>query len=298
MLLSPMSFNDVGRTGTDGSASALPAWANRALPAWATQAAEPLVPAVDLPTVKKAVQVDLREIKRASDELAKLTRNRGDRDIGPQMLTLSSSARERARGTSKTIRDAFAAVPENSVEYAALVSLSTEFKSTLRQFQQQAEIAAAVNKHTETATPTSCIPTGSGGTGPLMAVDIQAAEEGRQGSVEAEAATAQQLQDIATNDKIIGEREEGIVSLHRSVQEVAEIFQDLALLVNEQGEAIDNIQTNIESASKHTTRGVKELKSANRRQRRARSRMCIFAVCLLVFLVIMVLVLKFALKAI
>ena len=74
---------------------------------------------------------------------------------------------------------------------------------------------------------------------------------------------------------------------------MAEIFQDLALLVNEQGTQIDNIQTNIETAADSTTRGVRELARASRSQRRARSRMCIIAACVLAILIILVMVLKF-----
>jgi len=77
------------------------------------------------------------------------------------------------------------------------------------------------------------------------------------------------------------------------VHEVAEIFQDLALLVNEQGSQIDNIQTNIEAAAVSTTRGVRELTRANRTQQRRRSRMC----CLAVIIVIIVFLLLTVLHA-
>ena len=47
---------------------------------------------------------------------------------------------------------------------------------------------------------------------------------------------------------------------------MSEIFQDLALS-SEQGEHIDNIQTNIESAANNTARGARELARASRHQR-------------------------------
>ena len=73
------------------------------------------------------------------------------------------------------------------------------------------------------------------------------------------------------------------------VQEVSEIFQDLALLVDEQGTHIDNIQTNIESANRQTGKGVQQLASASRSQRKNRSRMCCCAV-LFIFILVGVLV--------
>ena len=97
---------------------------------------------------------------------------------------------------------------------------------------------------------------------------------------------------METNETVIVEREQGINQLNRSVQEVAEIFQDLALLVNEQGTQIDNIQTNIEAAAGRTDKGVRELARAARTQRRSRQRVCIIAACVLAMLCILVLVLK------
>ena len=64
-----------------------------------------------------------------------------------------------------------------------------------------------------------------------------------------------------------------------------------ALLVNEQGQQIDNIQTNIESAATMTNQGAAQLAIASRSQRRARSRMCIIAICVLAILIIIVVVL-------
>ena len=75
------------------------------------------------------------------------------------------------------------------------------------------------------------------------------------------------------------------------VNEVAEIFQDLALLVNEQGTQIDNIQTNIEAAAASTTRGVRELTYADRTQQRRRSRICCLAIIIVVMLIMLLTVL-------
>lgn len=79
---------------------------------------------------------------------------------------------------------------------------------------------------------------------------------------------------------------------------MSEIFQDLALLVDEQGTHIDNIQTNIETAAQQTTAGVKQLAAASRTQRKNRSRMCCFATVLFTVLVGLLLVLHFGLKLI
>jgi len=249
---------------------------------WATRAEEPLVPGINLPAVKKDVARDLREIQRATDEISKL-RKKGGRDMGPRLLSLSADTRERARKTSQTIRRAFAGCEEGSSEHSALTALSEDFKATLRRFQLEAESAAP--------RPAATAQAPSDGSLAMSGHATSAMEEGAGRSGQ----TVAELQAVAANEELIAERDQGIAHLSRSVNEVAEIYQDLAVLVEEQGTHIDNIQTNIEDAAKQTHRGVRELAQANRSQRRARSRLCCFAVLLLFIVVVLVLVLHFAL---
>lgn len=267
-------------------------------PGWAASANQPLVPALDLPNIRKVVARDLREIRRASDEIAKLSKKKGGRDAGSRLLALSTEARERARGTSRTLRESFAAAAEGSPEHAALLTLQEEFKATLRKFQQQAEAAAPLAAGTP-ADGGMRSPPNSG----AVVVDIQVAEASQQQQeqehMQREAAQqSAQLQSVALNEDIIAEREQGIAQLNHTVHEVAEIFSDMALLVAEQGEHIDNIQTHIESAAYQTNKGVKELAKASRSQKKARGRMCCVAVMLIILLIVLTLVLKFAAHAI
>merc|ERR1712146_666681 len=159
--------------------------------------------------------------------------------------------------------------------------------------QQEAEAAAPDTRAPATPAMGTCAP-----------IDIEVGVNGCQSAATAtdaptglsqEQVQAQsQMQAVAFNDSIIREREEDIANIHRTVQEVSEIFQDLALLVDEQGTHIDNIQTNIESAARQTGKGVQQLASASRSQRKNRSRMCCLAMVLIFFLIALILVLKFA----
>jgi len=251
------------------------------------------MPTLDLPAVKKAVQADLKEMKKACDSLKSLgARKKHTRDDGQQLLQISMAARERARGASRTLREALSIAQEGTNEHKVVSALSEEFRQTLLKFQQQVEAVSHLASAAEPAAPGS-------------ASGVDALESGTWGgSVPSEQSSggwgsqAQEQQQIETNENMLREREEGIGALNRSVQEVAEIFQDLALLVNEQGTQIDNIQTNIETAAESTNRGVRELARASRSQRRARGRMCLIAACVLAVLVILVLILKFGLKKI
>ena len=58
--------------------------------------------------------------------------------------------------------------------------------------------------------------------------------------------------EIDYNNALIEEREAGIAEIQSQIGEVNEIFQDLAVLVNEQGTMIDDIEANIIRTSAKT----------------------------------------------
>ena len=275
--------------------------ASSSMPSWAQRANEPLVPALDLAGVKKDVQRDLKEIKRASDDIGRLAKKRASKEAGSQLLSISERTRERARGTSKRLREALVLATEGSADHAALMQLSNDFRAALKHFQQEAEGAAPAAPGVP-STPTGGAgplgsgagPSGSGQPGDIE-VGCRSPDDAPTGGLSQEQRqTQEQLQAAALNDSIIQEREGDIANIHRTVQEVSEIFQDLALLVDEQGAHIDNIQTNIESAGTQTAKGVQQLAKASRSQKKNRGRLCCCAVTLLIGVVALVLVLKFA----
>jgi syntaxin 7 len=267
------------------------------VPAWAQRANEPMLPTLDLAAVKRSVHTDLKELRKAAETLAKLggAAKKKQQPVGTQLLAISSAARERARATTATLRDALGQVTDGSPEQRALNALSEEFRQVLIKFQQQVEATShLVGPAGPAASAAGCSAAG---------VDIEAGGGGGGGwgdsggagwGDSAEGAANRELQvQIANNESVIADREQGINQLNRSVQEVAEIFQDLALLVNEQGTQIDNIQTNIETAAVRTSAGVRELGIAARHQRRTRSRMLLICACVLAVILTLVLVLKY-----
>jgi len=300
-----MSWGDIGERNGGG-----------APPGWAVRANEPLVPTLDLPAVKKSVTADVKELQKAADALAKLAnqaKKTPGAPVGEQLLSISAAARERARTTSRTLRTALGMAEDGSAEHKALTALSDQFKQALIKFQKHVEetshlvpappLAPAGPSSgfgdMESGPPSGGISiVGGGGAGSPWG---DADGSGAGGSVDYAAQQQQQQQQqqheehlaqMAANEAIIAEREQGIGHLARSVQEVADIYQDLALLVQEQGTQIDNIQTNIEAAAAQTEKGVAELHRANRSQKKARSRMCIIALCIMAVMVVLVLVLK------
>jgi len=292
-----MSYQDFGDDTSNMRAG------GSAVPAWASRANEPLVPSIDIAAIKKSVNADLKELRKAADLLAKLgagakKRPENGQTVGPQLLAISGAARERARATSRTLREALGIAQEGTSEHRALTALSDEFKQALIKFQQQVE---ATTHLVPPATPQEDVETG-GGTLACWDGGASASSSGGAGGSSDlqtmdDAAREQQMAQVATNEAILVEREQGISHLSRSVQQVADIFQDLSLLVTEQGTHIDNIQTNIETAHTNTIKGTRELSRASQVQRKTRSRMCIMAICVLAVLIVLVLVLKLGMHA-
>jgi len=294
---------------SSGSSNApLPSWAARAdssTPAWAQTANQPLVNTTNLPAVKKEVKQDLKEIRTAVDGIAKLARKRDGRDTGPQVLNLSDQVRRTARATTAKIRDALSGTPEGSAEHAALAKLSEELKATLRDFQKNVEAASASSQPAPPAAPSNALvvaplssvavdPHDAPGPGALVVAPQQ--QQQLQIQQQQDTANESQLRAVATNEMVIADREVGIDGIARSVQELHEIFEDINALVVEQGDHIDNIQTNIEKASNHQALAVTELVAASRHQRRSRKCMCwgIIGVMLavVIFLVVFEIVIK------
>eukprot|EP00475_Leptophrys_vorax_P001360 TRINITY_DN1071_c0_g1_i1.p1 TRINITY_DN1071_c0_g1~~TRINITY_DN1071_c0_g1_i1.p1 ORF type:complete len:308 (-),score=110.25 TRINITY_DN1071_c0_g1_i1:107-1030(-) len=71
------------------------------------------------------------------------------------------------------------------------------------------------------------------------------------------------------------ERHERMRAIEQGVREVLELFQDLALMIDEQQEHMDHIQSNVSTAKNRATEGEKNLLKAQERQKTGRKCQCI-----------------------
>ena len=218
-----MSFADAHGSGS----SSVPAWAARATttanngsaPSWAqTRGTEPLVPAFEFAPIKE-IQRDLKEIAKAADVLAKLAKKRGDADAAQRMLAVSSETRERARATSRKIRDAFDALADGSSDRASLAALSAEFQGDAQPLLGGGRDDGAGARARRRAA-------GGGGGGADRRRRAAAAAGARAARRRRRRGAAQQmeaggLQAIETNDQIIREREAGLRQINQQVHEVS-----------------------------------------------------------------------------
>jgi len=102
----------------------------------------------------------------------------------------------------------------------------------------------------------------------------------------------QELQRVQLNEQLLAQRAKGINKLAEGVQEISELFQDMATLVVYQGEKIDNIEINIINSLSHVTKSNIELKTAEKYQSKIRknSLCCAFIIGLNVVVIIVVIV--------
>jgi len=104
--------------------------------------------------------------------------------------------------------------------------------------------------------------------------------------------TEAQLEAVTSNRTFIDEREREVVELVKSIEDLAALFKDLSYLVVEQGTLLDRIDFNIEETSTSVEAAVVELQKAAVHQRKARSKMCILLLCILVMVMVAVLIIK------
>ncbi|KAM7208505.1 syntaxin pep12, partial [Naviculisporaceae sp. PSN 640] len=95
--------------------------------------------------------------------------------------------------------------------------------------------------------------------------------------------------EVDFQDALIMEREEEIRNIEQGVGDLNVLFQQVAQIVTEQGEVLDTIANNVENVRDDTRGADRELRSAARYQKNARSKACCLLLILAVILTIVLL---------
>ncbi|XP_043702362.1 syntaxin-132-like [Telopea speciosissima] len=86
----------------------------------------------------------------------------------------------------------------------------------------------------------------------------------------------------------IQERHDAVRELERKLLELQQIFLDMAVLVEAQGDLLDNIETQVSTAVDHVQSGNTVLQKAKKLQRNSRKWMCIAIIILLIIVAVIV----------
>uniref|UniRef100_A0A7N0U4D8 t-SNARE coiled-coil homology domain-containing protein n=1 Tax=Kalanchoe fedtschenkoi TaxID=63787 RepID=A0A7N0U4D8_KALFE len=167
--------------------------------------------------------------------------------------------------------------------------LAKDFQAVLKEFQKAQRLAAERETAYTPFVPQAVLP--SSYTASEIDVGADRSQEQRALLVESRRQEVLLLDnEIAFNEAIIEEREQGIQEIQQQIGEVNEIFKDLAVLVHEQGTMIDDIGSNIEGAQAATVQAKSQLAKASKTQRSNSSLTClllvIFGIILLIIIVV------------
>ncbi|KAG0473791.1 hypothetical protein HPP92_015141 [Vanilla planifolia] len=86
----------------------------------------------------------------------------------------------------------------------------------------------------------------------------------------------------------IQERHDAVKDLEKKLLELQQIFFDMAVLVEAQGDILDNIESHVSSAVDHVQSGTTALQTAKKLQKNSRKWMCIAIVILLIIVAVIV----------
>lgn len=98
-----------------------------------------------------------------------------------------------------------------------------------------------------------------------------------------------QLRQVAIIEDEVNQRSRDITAVQSSIEQLADLFKDLAVLLVEQGTILDRIDYNIESTRDNVERSINELEQAEQYQKKTGFKMC------MVFLLIIIIGLTIAL---
>lgn len=104
--------------------------------------------------------------------------------------------------------------------------------------------------------------------------------------------TMQQLEVVEDTERMAAERDEQIAKIVETIEELSQIFKELAVLVIDQGTILDRIDYNMEQVVQHVGDGVVALEKAKQYQESARPRYCIAVLLVLIAIFLTMLILK------
>ena len=104
--------------------------------------------------------------------------------------------------------------------------------------------------------------------------------------------TTQQVAMVDDLTEAVQSRDQEIVKIAQSIEELGAIFKELAVLVIDQGTILDRIDYNMEAVVESTKTGIQQLERAEKSQKNARPLKCIVCLVTLIVVLLLILVLK------
>uniref|UniRef100_A0ACB8FT06 Uncharacterized protein n=1 Tax=Sphaerodactylus townsendi TaxID=933632 RepID=A0ACB8FT06_9SAUR len=206
------------------------------------------------------LQESLQELQHTANRLAKET-NEYLKELGSLPLPLSALEQRQQKLQKERLMNDFSAALNNF--QAVQRKVSEKEKETVARARAGSRLSAEERNKDE------------------QLVSFDSNEEWNQmQSQEEDAITEQDLE-------LIKERETAIVQLEADILDVNQIFKDLAMMIHDQGDVIDSIESSIENAEVHVENANEQLQRASYYQKKSRKKICILIVGLAVVTLIL-----------
>jgi len=234
------------------------------------------------------IQKIIQNVSSMQRMLTQIGTSQDNQQLQNQLHQIQHYTNQLAKDTSKQLKDLNNFPPERSLDPRQWKlhreKLHSDFTRALDSFQRAQRQAAQKEKDVirKYKIQNSDFP------GPDQQqqnlIDIEAGAANNQSRTQAMIEEEQSIE-------LMEEREKAVRQLEADITDVNQIFKDLASMVHDQGEIVDSIEENVESASISISAGNEQLRQAERYQNKARRRkLCLGATGLIVLIILIIII--------
>jgi len=233
------------------------------------------------------VQKILQNVSSMQRMITQIGTPQDNQQLQNQLHQIQHYTGQLAKDTSSQLKELNSYPPEQALDprqwKLQRERLQADFTKALDNFQRAQRSAAQKEKDAIKKYKNQGVSPGEGGAANL--IDIEGGQNKTQLMLEEE-----------QNLEYLQERERSVAQLEADIGDVNQIFKDLAAMVHDQGEMVDSIEANVESASIRVNEGTDELRMAERYQNKARRKKVCLAATGLIVLIILIAIIASAAK--
>jgi len=224
-----------------------------------------------------SIGADVKRFEASLNKIRRMAERFGTKADSKENRTQLERERDTAKQLAHSITAAMKRAPRPEVK-----QYGGTFQSLLQQFQRLTENIdskeKAVVKKAEAASASQ-----RDGPSPLQ-------QSGSVGQIQGgdESIDVKNIEFLEYDVNELDQRRAEIAAIEKDVRELASMFADVAMMVNQQQEGIDTMEQNIQNAKQKTQEGEKELQKAEEYQNSARKKQCILLMLVLIVLTIII----------
>jgi len=230
------------------------------------------------------IQAKMNELKTIYGKTLLTTFNDHNPDeVTIEVITADITRRFRkSQGRLKLLNEIPGTQDDMKVRTNVQRSLAMDLSTLSMEFRKQQKAYLSKMKKNKESAGAGADPFGQGGSSRWQWSD----EEEEQGM------TASQIELIDNMESVVVERDQEITKVLQSINDLAQIMQDLSVMVIDQGTILDRIDYNMEQVAVSIEEGVKHLHKAEKKQKGSCRILCITVLGVAVVLMMIILVLK------